>query len=450
MTTMDVNTQNASGSTPALANSSSAPPMQTNAPASTWLGRSWAGSVCSKIYSQLSLDRIAQAGIAGSVILGAATNYAASETDKLEGPIVATLGAALSCMAWGIGSTLQGKNEKALKCFAAATALTGISHLTSQAGNSLLATLNKSEEQCRSAEAYDQHDARYVMKSQAEEIQRLIGKLDAKDAEIESLRHLRLKSWDDCAAKIEERRLPLLTIIKEHNQNTEPLRKNLAKTQEELAQCTKTALYWHKHSRAQLVAAAIGKRDVASVKKLIEEAISVNHNYLDSYTGDVSFLYLAVIEGDEEIVNLLIQAGAELNVQKWNGETPLFAAIEHNKLNIVKALIQAKADVNFKSDGGNTPLMKVSQCSWLDEKDRHEILNALIEAKADLNMKNKRGLTALSMATLANNIKHVEMLLQAKADPTIKDSSGNTALDYALRKHDNPKLAALFSRHMAA
>ncbi len=390
MTALDVSSQKVST---AFSKPNTAQTTQTLAPVSTSLGRSW----IAKIYNHLTLDRIAQAGIAGSVILGAKTSY---ETQKLEGPIVATLGAALSCLAWGVGSALQGKNGKALKCFAVATALTGISLLTSEA------------------------------RKENEELQQ---KLDAKKVEIESLKNALSKSSADCDAKI-------LHLIGQHAPLFEAIatsKSDLATVKEELAQCIKTAddckleslraLNINNLDLVKQLRAAIGKRDVTGVKAAINAGVNIN-DINDEYRLKQTPLYEAVRLGDEEIVNLLIQAKPNLDFQDWTGETVLFSATEFGLQSVVEALIQAKADVNIKNKWGSTPLMKAAAMAG---KDYHKILDALIQAKADLNMQDREGKTALIIAAKQGNIENVKKLLQAKADATIKDSSDNTALDYA-------------------
>ncbi len=93
----------------------------------TWLGRSWVGNACSTIYSKLTLDNIAQGGIAASVALGTYRIVSANDDnnlyDLIAGIGLASAGTTLACLAWGVGSALKGQKSKALKCFAATIGL---------------------------------------------------------------------------------------------------------------------------------------------------------------------------------------------------------------------------------------------------------------------------------------------------------------------------------------
>lgn len=57
-------------------------------------------------------------------------------------------------------------------------------------------------------------------------------------------------------------------------------------------------------------------------------------------------LMLAVSHGREEVVRLLLVAGADVNVQDSDGSTALMCAAEHGHTNIVKLLL-AQSDIDL-------------------------------------------------------------------------------------------------------
>lgn len=68
---------------------------------------------------------------------------------------------------------------------------------------------------------------------------------------------------------------------------------------------------------------------------------------------------LALPRAQQEVVALLIKAGADVNAHNSNdhwGTTPLHAAAHANQAAIARLLIDRGADVNAKDMNGQTPL----------------------------------------------------------------------------------------------
>jgi ankyrin repeat protein len=57
---------------------------------------------------------------------------------------------------------------------------------------------------------------------------------------------------------------------------------------------------------------------------------------------------LAVKHGKAELVEILVENGAAVNLQDADGSTALMCAVEHESLNIVKLLLaKSECDVNI-------------------------------------------------------------------------------------------------------
>jgi hypothetical protein len=61
--------------------------------------------------------------------------------------------------------------------------------------------------------------------------------------------------------------------------------------------------------------------------------------------------------GNVSVVEELVKAGADVNLQDDDGNTPLIAACEGGHVSVVTELVKAGADVNLQDDDGNTPLI---------------------------------------------------------------------------------------------
>ena len=67
-------------------------------------------------------------------------------------------------------------------------------------------------------------------------------------------------------------------------------------------------------------------------------------------------LHIASLGGQEEVVKLLIQNGANVNVQSLNGFTPLYMAAQENHDIVVRYLLTHGANQSLATEDGFTPL----------------------------------------------------------------------------------------------
>ena len=72
-------------------------------------------------------------------------------------------------------------------------------------------------------------------------------------------------------------------------------------------------------------------------------------------------LAVAAKNGDLQDVEIAIGKGADINKTSKSGETPLFKASSYDHADIVNALIAAGADVNIQKNDGMTALMITSK-----------------------------------------------------------------------------------------
>lgn len=72
--------------------------------------------------------------------------------------------------------------------------------------------------------------------------------------------------------------------------------------------------------------------------------------------GD-TLLHYAAREGNEKMISLLVEHGADINARGENGRTPLLSAvIDNDRTKPVKALLDLGADPNIPEDSGKTPI----------------------------------------------------------------------------------------------
>lgn len=133
------------------------------------------------------------------------------------------------------------------------------------------------------------------------------------------------------------------------------------------------------------------------------------------------------IPGTLEIIQKLIQHGANVNALNSRGQTPLNGICENYKksdVNVVKILVDAGCDVNT----GN-PLVTAA------DRDNVELVKYLISVGADVNQKDSRGNNSLSKAIKGKNYGSyldkynaiVKVLVEAGADLTATNEYGRDA-----------------------
>jgi ankyrin repeat protein len=129
-------------------------------------------------------------------------------------------------------------------------------------------------------------------------------------------------------------------------------------------------------------------------------------NYQDEYED--SILHNAVKYKKIEIVEYLLENGADVNIEENDGQTPLFNAAIHNNdgdMTITKLLLKKGANINHKDNDGKTPLILASTYGNI------EFVKILLkEENLDLNVRNslENGGTALTYANSAEVIKLLE------------------------------------------
>ncbi|XP_073504465.1 caskin-1 isoform X4 [Phyllobates terribilis] len=132
------------------------------------------------------------------------------------------------------------------------------------------------------------------------------------------------------------------------------------------------------------------QRPKAGKAKLLGSAKRVNVNFQD--TDGFSALHHAALIGNTELISLLLEAQAAVDIKDNKGMRPLHYAAWQGKKEPMKLLLKSGSAVNIQSDEGQIPLHQAAQHGHYDVS---------------------------------------EMLLQHQSNPCIMDISGKTPLDLA-------------------
>lgn len=142
---------------------------------------------------------------------------------------------------------------------------------------------------------------------------------------------------------------------------------------------------------------AAQNKDEALAQILLEAGANVN---IRNKYGETAIM-LASYNGLLKMVRQLYVRGAKINHDGWN---PLIYAATNGHTQIIELLLNNGADIDATSDNGTTALMMAVRGNHL------EAVSLLLEKGADISIVNEQGDNALSWAQKQHNNKIVEQL----------------------------------------
>ncbi|KAG8593826.1 hypothetical protein GDO81_000961 [Engystomops pustulosus] len=147
---------------------------------------------------------------------------------------------------------------------------------------------------------------------------------------------------------------------------------------------------------------------------------------LSAVSGAFRELFEACRNGDVSRVRRLLEPG-NVNAKDMAGRksTPLHFAAGFGRKDVVEHLLQTGANVHARDDGGLIPLHNA--CSF----GHAEVVTLLLCQGADPNARDNWNYTPLHEAAIKGKIDVCIVLLQHGADPSIRNTDGKSALDLA-------------------
>ena len=174
--------------------------------------------------------------------------------------------------------------------------------------------------------------------------------------------------------------------------------------------------YYHSHFSTEAKLQKYIKTN--NIEKLNKLKLNINGYYeretLENIIlGEATPLTYAIYADKAQVVNYLIEKGADVNLdathgdRKFNtlGKKPLHIAAEGGNKEIVEILINNGANINAKDEYGETPLM--SACKM----GRNEVADFLIKNGANVNEKSNLGNSPLSLAKKQGHKEIAELLI---------------------------------------
>lgn len=160
----------------------------------------------------------------------------------------------------------------------------------------------------------------------------------------------------------------------------------------------------------------------------------------DYHLRDTSALQLAIANGHFEVANILIDAGANVNVRNRMSWRPIHEAARIGNLELMDKLIEKGARIYVSDDEGHS-LVRVAI-----DNNQIDVLKKFISIEANnTEGKDKEGVTNLMAAVLSKNIEMVELLLSDGCDPYAKPS--NEGFTFSSLLEEWPEGKAKFGKY---
>ncbi|UCC72537.1 MAG: ankyrin repeat domain-containing protein [Gemmatimonadota bacterium] len=134
------------------------------------------------------------------------------------------------------------------------------------------------------------------------------------------------------------------------------------------------------------------------------------------------------------IFRQLLAKGAPVNSVGFDGGTVMHRVCHYDRPDMVELLLEAGADIAVQNQWGRTPLHVTAR------RGSREVAKLLLARGADPDAATREGWTTLHVAYRAGQPELVELLLAAGADPQKRDSAGELPIEHW---HERPEAVAI-------
>lgn len=183
---------------------------------------------------------------------------------------------------------------------------------------------------------------------------------------------------------------------------------------------------------------ATSRGDINTVREYITQ---LSPGEINSVIGGMTPVMKAASVGNADLVQLLIEHGADPNKSGSHQRTALQYAAEKNRLAAARVLVKFGAELNGTDNSRLSPLTMAADRGYRD------FALFLIDKGADVNIQHVQGWTALIDAARTGDLILVKRLVEAGADINLRLKNGGNALDIARKNNHNDVEAYLLKQY---
>ncbi|KAI9829813.1 MAG: hypothetical protein M1826_005390 [Phylliscum demangeonii] len=142
-------------------------------------------------------------------------------------------------------------------------------------------------------------------------------------------------------------------------------------------------------------------------------------------SGWTALLIASSLRDGDELVDLFLSKGADVNAKNFSGQTALHFCASKNNLEVARTLIRHKASTRIKDKRDQLPIHRAAAVGSAP------MTQLLIDHKSPLNATDSAGHTALHHAISEGHGDTAMLLLRAGAESDKQDTDGKLAIQLA-------------------
>ena len=199
---------------------------------------------------------------------------------------------------------------------------------------------------------------------------------------------------------------------------------NLSATMENIQNNLDVKIKENGESELHLAAAQNMKISVMGLVKM-----GANIDALSPSASGESVLHIAARKGFEEMVQILIDNKADLNLRRTeDGLPPIFTAYLNNQYSILKQLIKHGADVNVKVKYNDNGDLEETLLHVATYEGRKNAVKILVENGANIHVKDSAFETVMHVVAETNYVEIANFLIENGSKIHERDHNGEIPL----------------------
>ncbi|EAY13592.1 PH domain containing protein [Trichomonas vaginalis G3] len=135
----------------------------------------------------------------------------------------------------------------------------------------------------------------------------------------------------------------------------------------------------------------------------------------------------AVIAGNFETADFLLEKNSDINFQNAKGQTALYLCADFNRIKAVDYLLSHGADMNIANEKLQTPFLRCIIKSFMD------LARTFLSKKCDVSMVDEKGFAAIHYCSMYGLMDMLNELIENGVDINMRDGEMNTPVFIACK-----------------